>query len=235
MCRSQIFNCKIVVDTMTEDENNTVEIKCIFCEKELEQHEMVRFKGAISCRECAEKQKPLSNPIAKPFLYLAGVGCLVGMVNFLYFTIHGYLLTPIYLSAYIQPLVPYYSGMIITLVLFSLGLYYINRIHLHLLVLGRNRNGKTLLDVPIDKWKKKWKAQSRIQPVYDIEGVSSYLAGNLIIRNEDLSDVFIYNIKLLKKLRSKDVTGWDLNKIHSDTNIDKNQIRSQMTELINSF
>ncbi|MCK4567060.1 MAG: hypothetical protein KAU48_07100 [Candidatus Thorarchaeota archaeon] len=116
---------------MTEDENNDIDVKCVFCGKELEQHEMVRFRGAISCRECAEKQKPLSNPIAKPFLYLAGVGCLVGMVNFLYFTIHGYLLTPIYLSAYIQPLVPYYTGMIITLVLFSLGLYYINRIHLH--------------------------------------------------------------------------------------------------------
>ncbi len=116
---------------MTEDENNIVEIKCIFCEKELEQNEMVRFRGAISCRECAEKQKPPSNLITKPFLYLAGVGCLVGMVTILYFVIHGYLLTPIYQFDYIQPIVPYYTGMIITLVLFSVGLYAINRIHLH--------------------------------------------------------------------------------------------------------
>ena len=116
---------------MTEDESNNIEIKCIFCEKELEKHEMVRYKGAISCRECAEKQKPLSDPITKPFLYLAGVGCLVGIVTFLYFTIHGYLFAPIYESAYIQPLVLYYIGMTITLVLFSLGLYAINRVHLH--------------------------------------------------------------------------------------------------------
>lgn len=118
----------------------------------------------------------------------------------------------------------------------------VNRIHLHLLALGRNRRGKTLSDVTINKWQKKWKAQSKIEPVYDIEGVSSYLAGNLIVRNEDLSDVFIYNTKLLKKLRSKedlsksgDVTGWELNKSHHHTNIDKFQARSQMTELINSF
>lgn len=117
---------------MTEDENNNVQIKCIFCEKELDQHEMVRFRGAISCRECADKQKPLSNPIiTKPFLYLAGVGSLIGLVNILYFTIHGYLFTHIYQSAYIQPIVLYFSGMIITLVLFSLGLYAINRVHLH--------------------------------------------------------------------------------------------------------
>lgn len=116
---------------MTDDENNNVEIKCIFCEKELEQNEMVRYKGVISCRECAEKQKPLSNMMSKPFLYLAGIGCLVGMVNFLYFTIHGYLFAHIYGSAYIQPLVPYFTGMIIALVLISPGLYVINRVHLH--------------------------------------------------------------------------------------------------------
>ncbi len=115
---------------MTEDESNDIDVKCIFCGKELEQHEMVRFRGAITCRECAEKQKPLSNPTTKPFLYLAGVGCLVGMVNFLYFTIHGYLFAHSSGSAYIQPLVAYYAGMTITLVLFSLGLYAINRIHL---------------------------------------------------------------------------------------------------------
>jgi len=119
------------VNNVTKNENNDFDVKCIFCARELEQHEMVRFKGAISCRECAEKQKPLSNPLTKPFLYLAGVGCLVGMVTFLYFTIHGYLYAHISGSAYIQPLVPYYTGMTITLVLFSLGLYAINRVHLH--------------------------------------------------------------------------------------------------------
>ena len=112
----------------------------------------------------------------------------------------------------------------------------INRIHLHLLMLGKNRHGKTLLDVSINKWQKKWNAQSEIQFVYDIEGVSGYLAGNLILKNEDLSDVFVYNTKLLKKLRSKedlsksgDVTGWDLNKSHYNSNVDKKQIRSQLS------
>jgi hypothetical protein len=118
----------------------------------------------------------------------------------------------------------------------------INRIHLHLLALGRNRHGKTLLDVPVDKWKKKWNAHSKIRPVEEIERASSYLSRNLVVKNEDLSDVWIYNSKLLKKLRFKedlaklnDITSWDLNKSHSDTNADKKQIRSQMTELMNSF
>ena len=118
----------------------------------------------------------------------------------------------------------------------------VSRIHLHILALGRNRYGKTLFDVSIYKWRKKWNAHSKIRPVDDIERASSYLSRNLVVRNEDLSDVCIYNTKLLKKLRSKkdlkksdDITSWDLSKGHYDANVDKKQIRSQMAEIINNF
>ncbi len=118
------------MDTMTEDENNNVEIKCIFCEKELEQHEMVRYKGAISCRECAEKQEPISKLRSKPLFYLAGIGCLVGIVNFVYFTFHLLVFMPVEGIDYIQPLVPYLAAMTITLILVSFGLYAVNSMHL---------------------------------------------------------------------------------------------------------
>lgn len=118
----------------------------------------------------------------------------------------------------------------------------VNHIHLHLLMLGKNRHGKTLLDVPIDKWKKKWNAHSDIQLVYDIEGVSSYLSDNLILRNGDLSEVLLYNIKLLKKVQISNnlikLDGekeWDFNTSLYVPNVDKKSVQSQMVELIDSL
>jgi hypothetical protein len=123
---------KIMVGNLHQDENNDVEIKCIFCERDLQKHEMVRYRGAISCGVCAEKQKRESKLTSKPFFYLAGIGCLIGIVNFIYFTFHGLILLPGNETSCIQPLVPYFAGMTITLSLISFGFYMITRDNLRI-------------------------------------------------------------------------------------------------------
>jgi hypothetical protein len=114
-----------------ENNKENTEIKCIFCGKELNRSEMVRFRGAISCRDCAEKQKTDSNLIVRPFVYLAGIGCLIGMLTFIYFTLHITLYSQAFPTSYIQPLGPFLAGMILTQVFVSFGLYAINRIQLY--------------------------------------------------------------------------------------------------------
>jgi hypothetical protein len=118
----------------------------------------------------------------------------------------------------------------------------VNRIHLHLLALGRNRHGKTLLDVPVDKWKKKWKAQSKIQPIYDIVGISHYFERNTILKDDTLSEVILYNLKLLKKVQiERDLIQLDESGRFSFSgnphvpNLDKKSVQSQMIELIDGI
>jgi len=118
------------VRILTENTSNDLEIKCSFCERTLERSEIVRYRGAISCRECAEKKSTQSKPMIKPFVYLAGIGCLIGMLTFIYFTLDVTLYSQVFSESYIQPLVPFYAGMTATIVLVSLGLYAINRVHL---------------------------------------------------------------------------------------------------------
>lgn len=120
----------IAVNIVVESNNEDIKVKCIFCQKELDRSEMVRFRGAISCRECAKKQKPSSNPILKPFFYLAGFGCLIGMVTSIYFSFHVHFFANINPESYIQPIVELFGGMAVTIALMSLGLYAINRLHL---------------------------------------------------------------------------------------------------------
>jgi ferredoxin-fold anticodon binding domain-containing protein len=118
-----------------------------------------------------------------------------------------------------------------------------NRIHLHLLALGRNRFGKTLLDVSVERWQKAWKAQSIIQPVYDIEGISEYFEKNIVLKDNTLSEVILFNIKLLKKVqktkaveiyKNTDNTKFIFNKIAHQSIQDKESVKTQMVELINN-
>jgi hypothetical protein len=78
-----------------------------------------------------------------------------------------------------------------------------NRGHLHLLMLGRNRYGRTLRDISIEECNEDWDDNSLIKPIYNIYGLGSYLSKNLVLRNSDLSDIVLYNKKLLKKCEIK--------------------------------
>lgn len=119
-----------MVNVVVERKIDETEVKCIFCGKVLDRSEMVRYRGAISCRECAAEQESKPKPILRPFFYIAAIGSLVGMLTFIYFTFHVLRFAIIYPTSYIQPLVPFFGGMTVSTALISLGLFAINRVHL---------------------------------------------------------------------------------------------------------
>jgi hypothetical protein len=77
--------------------------------------------------------------------------------------------------------------------------------HLHLLMLGRSKNNKTLKDINIDYWKNEWSKFSSgadIQRIYYRKGVAPYIAKHFTFIG-DYSMLFDYNGKLLNKTRIK--------------------------------
>ena len=76
-----------------------------------------------------------------------------------------------------------------------------NFIHLHLLMLGRNKYGKTLADVPHKGWEWEWPFLAQIDIPRELEGVSKYVAGHLYKNVLDHVEIDCYNTKLLKKLK----------------------------------
>jgi len=115
---------------VVEASSDDYEVKCIFCGKPLDRSEMVRYRGAISCKDCADKQKSDQIPNLQVYNYFAALGCLVGIFSFIYFSFHVQLYSLIYQVSYIQPLLPFFSGLLVTVSLISLGLYAINRVQL---------------------------------------------------------------------------------------------------------
>lgn len=77
----------------------------------------------------------------------------------------------------------------------------LRRGHWHVLMLGRNRQGKSLRDVSREKWQERWRDNALIQEIYDLAGISRYFSHNLVLENADLSGVFSYNRKLLNKCK----------------------------------
>jgi hypothetical protein len=71
--------------------------------------------------------------------------------------------------------------------------------HLHLLMLGTNKQNKTLLDLDPLRWQSAWPYRASIAIPESNSAVSSYIAGHLSRQN---SEYDIYNKKLLylKKL-----------------------------------
>jgi hypothetical protein len=78
----------------------------------------------------------------------------------------------------------------------------LKRGHLHLLMLGKNRNGKALKDVSKKRWTEEWvDGNAEIKKVFNLMGVSSYLSQNLTLNNPNLSNIYSYNQRLLKKYK----------------------------------
>jgi hypothetical protein len=73
--------------------------------------------------------------------------------------------------------------------------------HWHVLMLGKNKNGRTLLDVSERKWERKWPGIVRIEVVRHNQAVSKYLARNMTFWNSDQYELLVYNKKLLNKYR----------------------------------
>jgi len=74
--------------------------------------------------------------------------------------------------------------------------------HLHLLMLGHNKEGKKLCNVSKEKWSKEWstyKCGCLIKNVRDLKGAARYLSCNLDLNDDDPYSVFEYNTRLLRK------------------------------------
>ena len=73
--------------------------------------------------------------------------------------------------------------------------------HWHALIFGKNKNGRTLLDVSEKRWERKWPGIARIEVVRGNQAASHYIAGNITLWNPDQYELFVYNKKLLNKYR----------------------------------
>lgn len=75
--------------------------------------------------------------------------------------------------------------------------------HVHLLMLGRNRSGHTLLNRNEDDWKRAWNKLTKhnvlIEKVYDLEGAAGYMSRSGNTPKDLFELVTPYNTKLLKK------------------------------------
>lgn len=87
-----------------------------------------------------------------------------------------------------------------------------SRLHWHLLMVGRDRSGRTLHNVFPERWAKEWWRKNCapsipwykgawIIPVYDVQGVSQYLVKNWNPSRPKFSDVVVYGQRVLSKFR----------------------------------
>lgn len=75
--------------------------------------------------------------------------------------------------------------------------------HWHLLIFGKKKKGRTLLDISTKKWERRWPAVARIELVRDNRAVSNYLARNMTLWNPDKYDLETHNQKLLKSAEKR--------------------------------
>jgi len=78
--------------------------------------------------------------------------------------------------------------------------------HLHIMMLGRNRAGKVLSDVDMQKWEREWGGitheTAKIEPVYEAKGVLEYIV-KINMGYAPHEELIPYNTKLLKRLKIK--------------------------------
>jgi len=78
--------------------------------------------------------------------------------------------------------------------------------HLHILMLGQNREGKSLSSVDSKSWEREWQKITHntaiIESIYDQEGVVSYMVIHNTPNNHH-EELMPYNRKLLKRMKIK--------------------------------
>lgn len=113
-----------------DSEKSTI-LTCTFCGKELSKDEMVRYRGALACRDCALAQKPIEDFNERPFFLLAAIGTLVGLFVVIISAIEALTFVPMQFDFYIPHMAFYFGGMAIALLLQSFGVYALNRAEIH--------------------------------------------------------------------------------------------------------
>jgi len=78
--------------------------------------------------------------------------------------------------------------------------------HIHVLMLGYNRFGKTLSDVDTSKWVKRWKhGKADIEPIVSNIGADFYIQKHMDQFKPDAWTLLDFNLNLLDKLKNKPV------------------------------
>jgi len=106
-------------------------LTCSFCGKELSKAEMVRYRGALACRTCAQAQEPVKDFKEQPFFLLAALGTLIGLIVVTVSVIEALKFVPMQFDFYIPQMMFYFSGISIALFLQAFGVYALNRANLH--------------------------------------------------------------------------------------------------------
>lgn len=83
---------------------------------------------------------------------------------------------------------------------YVLSSYRRGQIHLHALLFGRNRRGKTLLDCSVRKWEARWRGISRIKTVDSNYGACDYVALHFMGFKSDRAQIDSYNRSLLRRM-----------------------------------
>ena len=95
--------------------------------------EIVRYRGALSCRDCAQAQEPIKQFNGRPFFLLAAIGTLVGLFVVTVTAVQALSFVPMQIDLYFPHMTFYFGGMAIALVLQGLGVYALNRSHIYAL------------------------------------------------------------------------------------------------------
>jgi hypothetical protein len=83
-------------------------------------------------------------------------------------------------------------------------------LHFHLLMLGHNRDKKSLTTVSKHLWETRWRFNARIQEIYDIPSACDYFAKHTLGWRSDHHHIDSYNKSLLKKVMTVKNDGLDL-------------------------
>lgn len=114
---------------MTIEGEKDTTVKCVFCGKELDKDTMVRYRGALACRNCAKEKGPTRQFNERPFYILAAIGCIVAIPTILYTVMHGLILGPLP-GTYSPPMAVYFGGFVISIPFQALGFLALNKTEL---------------------------------------------------------------------------------------------------------
>lgn len=74
--------------------------------------------------------------------------------------------------------------------------------HIHLLMVGKNRFGKTLLNVDMSLWEREWRhGKASIEPIRTLIGSDMYVQSHISLIAPDSYDILDYGWNWLKRMK----------------------------------
>jgi hypothetical protein len=101
-------------------------LSCIFCGKELDKSNAMRYQGAIACKECILAQKPQEDFKERPFFIIGALGAVVGLFEVTIAVFSALSFTPLQGDLYIPLLMFYFGGMTFAVLFQGIGFYGLN-------------------------------------------------------------------------------------------------------------